>query len=106
MATRKKYYLIHKFETKEDFEKFYKGIYNTGYSSGFKDGRINALSHFTNLIDEEFEIEEIRSANYEASQRNKAKCKRQDVLRKSHDEMIIENYLKEHGIKIEEKVPE
>lgn len=101
MATRKKYYTVMRFETKEDFDKHVDKIYNTGYSEGIRDGRINALSHFSNLIGEEFEAEEIDAALLEASQRNKAKWKRQQELQKYHDELVIENYLKEHGIEIE-----
>lgn len=106
MATRKKYYAVMKFETKEDFDKHVDDIYDSGYSHGFKDGRINALSHFSNLITEEFEPQEIDTAARAANRRNKEKWKRQQELQKGHDELVIENYLKEHNIKIEEPASE
>lgn len=47
----KKYYLVDKFETKEDFDKRYNSIYNAGYESGYEDGLVEAVSYMFELID-------------------------------------------------------
>lgn len=96
MAASKKYYLVQRFETKEDFDKHWESIYNTGYSHGYKDGRINGLSYFLEIISNEFDDTENRSAAHEMMERQKAKFNRE--IKKREDQ---ERYLRK---KIEEEM--
>jgi len=96
MAARKKYYMTQKFETKEDFDKYFDKIYNSGYSHGMHDGRINALSYFLDVIDAQFEDDETKAAAHEMNERNKANFNRQ--IKQKEDQ---ERYLRK---KIEEEM--
>lgn len=51
MATRKKYYTVMRFETKEDFDKHIDSIYNSGYDIGYKDGMTVAVSYIFECLD-------------------------------------------------------
>ena len=89
----KKPYLV--FQTEEDFKKALDSMYNTGYSNGHLDGRINALSHFYDLMNSEFEPKEIDSAEAEARRRNIAKWKREEEFRKQLIEEAVQKALAE-----------
>ena len=89
----KKPYLV--FQTEEDFKKALDNLYNTGYSRGHLDGRINALSYFYDLMNSEFEPEEISSAEHEASKRNIAKWQREEEFRKQLIEEAVQKALAE-----------
>ena len=64
----KKYYAILEFETKEAFDKHIKDIYNEGYKDGCHKGFVDALARLIYIFENEFEDEDIASA--EALQRN------------------------------------
>ena len=67
---RKKYYLISKFETKEDFDKHFRSIYDSGYESGYKDGMTEAVSYIFDLLDH-FSYSMQNNASYMAGERKK-----------------------------------
>lgn len=49
--TKKKYYLVCKFETKEDFDKHYNSISNPAYERGYEDGMAEAVSYVFEMLD-------------------------------------------------------
>ena len=75
MAT-KKYYMVSKYETKEDYDKHFKDIYYSGYGSGYKDGMTEALSYVFECIDH-FSHETQRDAEWLNGQRHKENWKAQ-----------------------------
>lgn len=48
---RKKYYLVCKFETKEDFDKHYNSISDPAYERGYEDGMAEAVSYVFEMLD-------------------------------------------------------
>ncbi len=92
MANKKPYAV---FQTEEEFRKALDNMYNTGYSNGHQEGRINALSHFYDLMNTEFEQKEIYSAEDEARRRNIAKWQREDEFRKHLIEEAVQKALAE-----------
>ena len=91
MANNKPYMII---ETEEQFNEITDKFFNTGYSNGFRDGRINGLSHFVGLIDKEFETQEINTAGKEAKDREIGNWQREQEFRKILKEQAVEEYVK------------
>lgn len=48
---KKKYYLVCRFETKEDFDKHYKSISDPAYERGYEDGMVEAVSYVFEMLD-------------------------------------------------------
>lgn len=48
---KKKYYLVCKFETKEDFDKHFKSISDPAYERGYEDGMAEAVSYVFEMLD-------------------------------------------------------
>lgn len=102
MTARKKYYITQKFETKEDFDKYFNKIYNSGYSDGMRDGRINALSYFLEVINEQFDDNESKSAAYEMGERQKAEFNRKIKLKEDQERYMRKKIEEEMQQKSEE----
>jgi len=102
MAAKRKYYLTQRFETKEDFDKHFDSIYNSGYSEGIRDGRINALSYFLDVINEQFDDNESKSAAYEMGERHKAEWKRKIQQREDQERYLRKKIEEEMQKKSEE----
>ena len=96
MATKKeKNYAVYTFKTKEEFDKHFHSIYDSGYEHGFKDGRINALGYVLDGINRDFTGEEEGLARYQVRERKLRAWKKEEAARrraeeKEHKEIIDE----------------
>lgn len=48
---KKKYYLVCRFETKEDFDKHFNSISDPAYERGYEDGMVEAVSYMFEMLD-------------------------------------------------------
>ena len=71
MATRKKYFMNLKFETREDYEKHFHEIYYSGREDGIQKGIEIALSYFLELLDKDIFSNNDRRGNAEYILRNR-----------------------------------
>lgn len=101
MATTKKYYMVCKFETEEEYTKHYKSIFNSGYERGFEDGRVDALSNFLNVINQEFKHEQ-QSAAYLAGEKSKKRWKLNYDTQEAYAKQRIKEYCEKHNVEFVE----
>ena len=73
MASKKYYMTI---ETKEDFEKLFNKIYNSGKDDGFKKGIEVGLAQFLRTINARFDDDMIRNASYIANEMDRKETMR------------------------------
>ena len=93
MAKSKKPYAT--WETKEEFEKHFEQIYNSGRESGFKEGLTTALSYILELLEDKFnDIDMQRNAEYVLSTRRKSEWKLRQSIIEYAKKKAVEEYLK------------
>ena len=83
----KKYYMICRFETKDDFDKHFKSIYDSGYAEGFEKGVATGLSLVYELL-HSIDPKILNEAKWIASEREKTNAMKriQDYEKKRKEE--------------------
>ena len=69
--SKKKYYLVTKYETKEEFEKRFDKIWDSGYERGYQAGLTEAVSYIWELLDH-FPYAMQQNAKHVKGERDKA----------------------------------
>ena len=93
MAKKQKPFAI--LNTKEEFDKCFNRVYESGRKQGFKEGRIWALSYFNELISDIFTPQEIMEAESETRDRHIEKWRREKKAVTLKDELDFKHSRRE-----------
>lgn len=90
-------------DTKNDFEKWFKEIYHDGYEAGYKEGLVRALGHIYNTIDDHFDDEIKKSAEYEARHIGITNWQRRREYEEELKKSAVDEYIQKQKEETEDK---
>ena len=81
------------FQTREDFDKHFKQIYQAGYDEGFNRGKVIGLAHILVGIDDQFDSETIDDANLATKDIKLRQWKRRERFIEGANKLAVQKYI-------------